>query len=83
MEIARRVIARQREERAAPTPLGLPHSEPDIDDYLALFYERAAICQFHGNLGRSDAEREGLRDVPLSLTKTSSQPPKTLAGRVW
>ena len=63
LEIARRVIARERAEQVAPEPVALPHTTPDIDDYLALFYERAAICEFHGAVSRCDAEREGLRQV--------------------
>jgi len=65
LEIARRVIARQRSQQgvAVAEPVALPSSPPDLDDYMAIFYERAAICEFDGGLDRVDAERVAMRQV--------------------
>ena len=41
----------------------MPSSPPDLDDYMAIFYERAAICEFDGGLDRVNAEREAMRQV--------------------
>lgn len=65
LEIARRVIARQQEAQSedASACAAPPQLPPDIDDYLALFYERAAICEYDGGLDREAAERLALRQV--------------------
>ncbi len=65
LEIARRVMARQQEARSADASAcaAPPQLPPDIDDYLALFYERAAICEYDGGLDREAAERLALRQV--------------------
>ena len=59
LEIARRAIVRQ----ALPEPVALPDSPPDLDDYLALFYERAAIGEYDGGLSRTAAERQALGEI--------------------
>ena len=65
LEIARRVIARQRSQQGAAVaePIALRNSPPDLDDYLALFYERAAIGEYDGGLSRTAAERQALGEV--------------------
>jgi len=64
LEIARRVIARQKSEQAVTVaePVALSRT-PDLDDYMVIFYERASICEFDGGLDRVDAERVGMRQV--------------------
>lgn len=71
VEIARRVIARQRalQDAVAAQPAPPLRTPPDIDDYLAVFYERAAICEFDGRLDRIDAERHGMRQVLATFGK--------------
>ncbi len=49
--------------------MSLPRTPPDIDDYLAVFYERAAICEFDGGLDRIDAERQGMRQVLATFSE--------------
>ena len=65
LDIARRVIARQRAEQAAAVaePVAVPSGPPDLDDYMAIFYERAAICEHDGGLDRIGAERLAMRQV--------------------
>ena len=65
LEIARRVIARQRSQQGAAVaePVALRNSPPDLDDYLALFYERAAIGEYDGGLSRTAAERQALGEI--------------------
>lgn len=65
LEIARRVIERQRCQQSAAVaePVALPDSPPDVDDYMAIFYERASICEFDGGLDRVNAERIAMRHV--------------------
>lgn len=65
LEIARRVIARQRSQQGAAVaePIALRNSPPDLDDYLALFYERAAIGEYDGGLSRTAAERQALGEI--------------------
>jgi len=65
LEIARRVIARQKSEQGVTVaePVALSRTSPDIDDYMAIFYARAAICEFDGGLDRVNAERVAMRQV--------------------
>ena len=63
LEIARRAITRQKVAQAVAEPVAVPSSPPDLDDYMAIFYERAAICEFDGGLDRVNAEREAMRQV--------------------
>jgi hypothetical protein len=42
---------------------GLDITPPDLDDYQAQFYERAAIAEHDGNQPRELAEREALGEV--------------------
>ena len=44
---------------------------PDLDDYLFLFYERAAICEHDGGMSRTDSEREALCEVLATFDKRS------------
>lgn len=39
----------------------LPELPPDIDDYMAIFYDRAAVCQLYCQHERDVAEREAMR----------------------
>ena len=63
LAIARQVVAGQRERPApiAVTPLVVDPQK--LEDYLCLFYERAAICEYDGSLSRIDAERQAIREV--------------------
>ena len=65
LEIARRVIARQRSQQgvAVAEPVALRNSPPDLDDYLYIFYERAAIGEYDGGLSRTAAERQALGEI--------------------
>ena len=44
-------------------PVVVPSSPPDLDDYMAIFYERTAICEHDGGLDRIEAERLAMRQV--------------------
>ena len=66
--IARAVIAEQGRraeatEGTAPILVPVPDAPPTLDDYLFLFYERAAIGEFDGGLSRTAAERQALDAV--------------------
>ena len=63
LEIARRAITRQKVAQAVAEPVAVPSSPPALDDYMAIFYERATICEFDGGLDRVNAEREAMRQI--------------------
>ena len=63
LEIARQAITRQKAAQTVAELVAVPSSPLDLDDYMAIFYERAAICEFDGGLDRVDAEREAMRQV--------------------
>ena len=44
-------------------PVAVPSGPPDLDDYMAIFYERSAICEHDGGLDRVSAERVAMRQV--------------------
>ena len=71
LEIARSVIARQRAEQAVAVvePVAVPSSPPDLGDYMAIFYERAAICEHDGGLDRIGAERLAMRQVLVTFAE--------------
>ena len=55
----------------------VPDAPPTLDDYLYLFYERAAIGEFDGGLSRTAAERQALDAV---LTMFAAQGVRTAGG---
>ena len=55
----------------------VPDAPPTLDDYLYLFYERAAISEFDGGLSRTAAERQALDAV---LTMFEAQGVRTAGG---
>ena len=65
LEIARQAITRRKAEQSVTVaePVALSRTPPDLDDYMAVFYERASICEFDGGLDRVDAERVAMRQV--------------------
>ena len=65
LEIARRAITSQKAEQSVivTQPVAAPDAPLDPDDYLAIFYERASICEFDGGLDRVNAERVAMRQV--------------------
>ncbi len=82
LAMARAVIAEQgcRAETAESTgPVLVPVSDapPTLDDYLYLFYERAAIGEYDGELSRTAAERQALGAV---LTMFAAQGVRTAGG---
>ncbi len=68
--MARAVIAEQgcRAETTdstgrRPVLVPVPDAPPTLDDYLYIFYERAAIGEYDGGLSRTAAERQALGEV--------------------
>ena len=61
--------------KAAPTQADAASSEGigegvrDLDDYLADFYERAAVGEYEGGLPREQAERQALRETLRSYKR--------------
>ena len=55
----------------------VPDEPPTLDDYLYLFYERAAIGEYDGELSRTVAERQALGAV---LTMFAAQGVRTAGG---
>ena len=47
----------------------MPSSPPDLGDYMAIFYERAAICEHDGGLDRIGAERLAMRQVLATFSE--------------
>ena len=71
LAMARAVIAEQGRraettESTGPILVPVPDSPPTLDDYLYLFYERAAIGEYDSRLSRTAAERQAL-DAVLSM----------------
>ena len=68
LAIARAVIAEQGHrgettEGSSPVLVLVSDTPPDLDDYLCIFYERAAIGEYDGGLSRTAAERQALGEI--------------------
>ncbi len=82
LAIARAVIAEQGHrgettEGSGPVLVPVSDTPPDLDDYLYIFYERAAIGEYDGGLSRTAAERQALDAV---LTMFAAQKVRTANG---
>ena len=82
LAMARAVIAEQgcraeTTESTGPVLAPVPDAPPTLDDYLYIFYERAAIGEYDGGLSRTAAERQALGAVLIMFEAQGVRP----AGR--